>query len=304
MEKIFEAKHFFETFTEFYKTSDTGQFPNRLNNRYLALIENNKKIISNSSILDIASHDGRWSFAALKNGASKVIGIEAKENLVKNSHKNMEFYRIPKEKYHFITGNIFNEIQKIQPKTIDVVFCFGIFYHIMNHMLLLTEIKKLQPKYLILDTTVNHSEQPVILIKKEDSKKESSGIQSDFSSDSNIVVGWPSKSALELMLKSLGFEFQYYHWHDMRITNWEHIMDYKNNARVTLVAQNLTDSSKTTEWESLDETSKIMKMENSIEKQKNTIEVLQKSIFAIQNSFTWRTLTKLDKFRTKFYSSK
>ncbi len=175
MEKILDVNHFFDSFSEFYKTSDTGKFPNRLNNRYFALIESNKKIISNSSILDLASHDGRWSFAALKNGASKVIGIEAKENLVKNSHKNMELYRIPKEKYNFITGNIFNEIQKIQPKTIDVVFCFGIFYHIMNHMLLLEEIKKLQPKYLILDTSVNHSKQPSILLQKEDSKKRGLG---------------------------------------------------------------------------------------------------------------------------------
>jgi len=159
LEKSFDVNHFFDSFPEFYNSSNTVPFPNRLNNRYLALIESNKKIISNSSILDIASHDGRWSFAALKNGASNVIGIEAKENLVKNSRKNMGLYQIPKEKYHFITGDIFNEIQKIQPKTIDVVFCFGIFYHIMNHMLLLSEIKKLQPKYLLLDTVVNRSKQ-------------------------------------------------------------------------------------------------------------------------------------------------
>ena len=261
LEKGIDSNHFFDSFPQFYETSKTSPFPNRLNNRYLALIDSNKEIISNSSILDIASHDGRWSYAALKNGASKVIGIEAKENLVKNSQKNMDLYRIPKEKYHFITGNIFNEIQKIQPKTIDVVFCFGIFYHIMNHMLLLEEIKKLQPKYLILDTSVNHSTQPGILLEKEDSKNEAAGIRSEFSSDSKIIVGYPSKSALELMLKSLGFEFRYYHWHDMGITNWEHIMDYKNNERISLVAQNLTDSVKTTEWESLDETSKIKKLE-------------------------------------------
>jgi len=239
LEKIFDSKHFFDSFAEFYNTSNTSSFPNRLNNRYLALIQSNKKIISNSSILDIASHDGRWSFAALKNGASNVIGIEAKENLVKNSRKNMELYQIPKEKYHFITGDIFNEIQKIQPKTIDVVFCFGIFYHIMNHMLLLSEIKKLQPKYLLLDTVVNRSKQSDILLRKEDSEEEGSGIRSDFSSDSNIIIGSPSKSALELMLKSFGFEFRYYNWHDVGIKNWEHITDYKKNHRVSIVAQNL-----------------------------------------------------------------
>ncbi len=127
LEKSIDIIHFFDHFPEFYKTSKTGPFPNRLNNRYLALIENNKEIIKNSSILDIASHDGRWSFAALKNDASKVIGVEPRENLVKNSCRNMEFYGIPKEKYHFIKGDIFQEIQKIKPKTmmliLNVIVC-------------------------------------------------------------------------------------------------------------------------------------------------------------------------------------
>jgi len=170
--------------------------------------------------------------------------------------------------------------------------------------LLLAEIKKLQPKYLILDTEVNLSEPPIIKLVKEDSKKEGAGVQNDFSSDPDMVVGLLSKSAIELMLKSLGFDFQYYDWHNNGITNWEHLMEYKNNKRISLVAKNQTDVSKTTEWESLDETSKFKKLENTIEKQKNSIHVLQKSIFAIQNSFTWRTLTKLDKFRRRFYSSK
>ena len=64
----------------------------------------------------------------------------------------MKKYGISEERYHFGVGDIFEEIKKISPNEIDVVFCFGIFYHVSNHMELLKEIKKLQPKYLILDT--------------------------------------------------------------------------------------------------------------------------------------------------------
>ena len=262
METIFDVNSFFDSFPEFYKTSKTGIFPNRLNNRYLALIDNNKNIISNSSILDIGSHDGRWSFAALKNGASKIIGIEANQFLVKNSLNNMKFYGIPKERYHFITGNIFKEIQKIKPKTIDVVFCFGIFYHIMNHMHLLAEIKKLKPKYLILDSKINPSEHPIIRLVKEDPVKEGTGVQGDFISGGDVVAGLPSKSAIELMLDSLGFEFGNYDWHNLGITNCKGLVDYKNGRRITLVAKNQTDEFKT-EFESLDDlyphTTKLIK---------------------------------------------
>ena len=93
----------------------------------------------------------------MKNDAMKIIGIEGREKLVENSYLNMKKYNMPREKYSFICGNIFEELDKIKPDSIDVVFCFGIFYHIMNHMLLISKIKRLNPKYLILDTVISKS---------------------------------------------------------------------------------------------------------------------------------------------------
>ena len=87
-------KGFFDDYPIFFQTSKTVEHPNHLNGRFKAIIESNSDIIKNSSILDIASHDGRWSFAALKNGAKNVLGIEAREYLVKNSYQNMITYKI------------------------------------------------------------------------------------------------------------------------------------------------------------------------------------------------------------------
>jgi len=228
---------FFDDYPEFFKTSSTGSFPNRLNNRYAALIEFNKAIINNSSILDLGSHDGRWSFAAIKNSAVSVLGIEGREQLVKNAYRNMELYEIPKEQYSFIKGDIFEEIKKIQPETFNVVFCFGLFYHVMNHMELLEEIKQLKPKYLILDTSVSESDKPIIELIEEDPNVEASGIKSENSPSHQVLVGYPSKSAIELMLKNLGYDFFYYDWHNVGIENWEHIEDYHLNRRISLVAK-------------------------------------------------------------------
>ena len=65
-------KGFFDDYPNFFQTSKTVEHPNHLNGRFKAIIESNLNIIKNSSILDIASHDGRWSFAALKNGAKSI----------------------------------------------------------------------------------------------------------------------------------------------------------------------------------------------------------------------------------------
>jgi len=235
----FDKNHFFDSFPNFYKTSETAATPNRLNYRYLVLIDKNKDLIANSTILDLGSHDGRWSFAALKNGASKVIGIEGREEHIKNSYKNMEKYGIDKSKYHFICGEIFEEIKKIEPNTIDVIFCFGIFYHILNHALLLSEIKNLNPKYLILDTTGPITDIPIIKLFEEDTRNPSLAIKNS-NANRIVLTGRPSKLAVKLMLQAEGFEISYHDWHSMGITNWKELEDYRKGMRTSVVAKNIT----------------------------------------------------------------
>ena len=113
---------FFDKYPLFYQTSKTGPWRNRLNRRYCALIESNQEILRRASVLDLASHDGRWSFAALKNGAGKVTGIEGREELVRNARENMEVYGIPRDRYHFILGDVFREIEELRRGSFDVVF--------------------------------------------------------------------------------------------------------------------------------------------------------------------------------------
>lgn len=67
---------FFDDHPEFLETSSTAAGKDRLNLRHVAIIEEHCKILSGSRVLDIASHDGRWSFAALQAGATHVTGIE------------------------------------------------------------------------------------------------------------------------------------------------------------------------------------------------------------------------------------
>ncbi len=224
----FDETNFFDSFPSFYGSSETGSSKNRLNNRYIGLIHNNKAIIKNSSILDLASHDGRWSYAAIKNGAKKVLGIEARDELVKKSFENMKKHGISREKYSFIVGDIFEKLKELKPNEFDVIFCFGIFYHITNHMLLLTEIKRLQPHYLILDTQITTSQDPIIHFIKENPLGEGAGIPDSSQSGDDILVGRPSKSALEMMLSSLGFDFSYFDWEHSGIKNWDHMEEYRS----------------------------------------------------------------------------
>jgi len=223
-----KKEHFFDQFPSFYETGKTGASHKELNERFYPLIEKNLDILKNSTVLDIGSHDGRWSFAALKNGANKVIGIEGKEELVELSKQNMQKYGIDSKHYEFIQGDITKETEKIPSKSIDIVFCLGVFYHITNHMELLRAIKKLQPKYLIMDTEINNSKAPIVRIREEPYKTPDKLI--DYT---KFVAGRTSKSALNMMLKSIDFSPEYFDWGN-RITDWKGFEIYSSKKSILL----------------------------------------------------------------------
>jgi 2-polyprenyl-3-methyl-5-hydroxy-6-metoxy-1,4-benzoquinol methylase len=158
----FDPNQFFEAFPRFIDTSETGPWLERLNARYLALIHANRDVIAGSRVLDLASHDGRFSFAALQNGASHVTGIEWDPALVSASREHMEAYGVPTDRFDVVLGDIYDFAL---PDAVDVVFCFGILYHINHHVLLLTKIATLEPRFLIIDSKISQMDGAVIELR-------------------------------------------------------------------------------------------------------------------------------------------
>ena len=228
-------KGFFDDYPRFFSTSKTVPHSNHLNGRFKAIIECNLKIIKNSSILDIGSHDGRWSFAALKKGAKQILGIEAREHLVNNAFRNMKAYGINENSYNFIANDISLEIKKLQPNQFDVIFCLGFLYHTIDHWNLLSEIKRLNPRFVIIDTRIDLSNERIIKLHVDYPGNEAHAVSNE-PLKKEVLVATPSKPALETMLTCLGFSnFQYFDW-KKNIKNFRSLVDYYHGKRVTLVA--------------------------------------------------------------------
>lgn len=226
---------FFDSYPRFYSTSTSG-FRNRLNKRYRAIIEANRSIINEHSVLDIASHDGRWSLAANKAGARYVLGIEGREHLVKNARATIREYGISDDEVQFVLGDVFEELDRLEPDKFETVFCLGFFYHTMHHMLLLNKIARLRPKHIIMDTCVDLDPDNIIVLQAEKVADETAGFVPDAGGQAHILVGTPTKSALDLMLFSAGFTTKYYDWHRAGIRQWENLVEYHEGLRVSLVA--------------------------------------------------------------------
>src|SRR4249920_3533467 len=110
-----QAEGFFDSYPRFLETSKTGADRDRLNGRHRAIIEFNRDIIRGSRLLDIASHDGRWSFAALKAGAEHSTGIEGRADLVSRANDTFKSNGIDPESYKFIHGDAHDALSAEAP---------------------------------------------------------------------------------------------------------------------------------------------------------------------------------------------
>lgn len=182
--------------------------PARLEARYRAIIEHNKELLEDSRILDLASHDGRWSFAALKKGAAYVKGIEGNERLVRLARENMQHYGAPLEQYDFVCADLHEEIRNIEAKTFDGIFCLGFLAHTPHHMLLMNEFERLRPNFLVLDLRVLPTDRRIVVFKPQRTDLEFTAV----GHKEEAWVGVMSQGLLADALKYAGFDLEFYDW--------------------------------------------------------------------------------------------
>jgi hypothetical protein len=186
--------------------------PNRMNQRYEALFAANRDLLDGARVLDLASHDGRWSFAALKTGAAHVTGIEVRAPFVEKARETFAFYGQDPETYRFVCGDVF-EVLAREKFDVDVVLCLGYLYHTYRHTELMYRLHGLAPQHLIVDTMVMPGKQPTLRIYREPDAEDIRSAAQDAYSVGRVLVAWPSVPALLQLLTAYGFELEsMYDW--------------------------------------------------------------------------------------------
>ncbi len=228
---------FCDRFPRFLETTETIPSTNRLNCRYRAVIAANAKIFAGQRVLDLGSHDGRWSFAALEAGARHVTGIEARPRLLEKANDNFSFYKVDRSRYRFILGEALAELSLLQDNSIDIMMCLGFFYHTLGHTQILLEARRLGARYIIMDTGVTGDAEPLIRLLYEPVSDARMSVDYSGGGRSHALVGVPSRAAVTAMLDYADYEAEFFDWHDGSIVDWTDIEDYRTGRRVTLLAR-------------------------------------------------------------------
>lgn len=209
---------------------------NRMNERYEAIFASSRDILDGARVLDLASHDGRFSLAALKAGAAHVTGVEVGQSLIDKAQETFAFYDQDPETYRFVCGDVF-EVLSRERFDVDVVLCLGYLYHTYRHTELMYRLHNLAPRHLIVDTMVTRDTQPTLRMVREEDVEDIRSAAQDAYSVGRVLVLWPSVPALEMLLRSYGFETEsMYDWKSRLAgrPTMPGLEGYANGKRVTL----------------------------------------------------------------------
>jgi hypothetical protein len=232
------AARFFDQFPRFYRTSSTAPETARLNLRYEAIIGENRDIFAGAKVLDLASHDGRWSLAVLAAGARSVTGIEARPGLVKGAERNLAEYGYGADRARFLTGDV-HQVLHTQDFDADVVLCLGFLYHTLRYNELLGGIRRTGARHLIIDTFSPHMMAPVpnVNVITEYADEEGKAVADAYTCGPAVLVGRPNLAAIRTMLGAYGYRVE-------RLSDWAGLLrdnpatddfgDYAGQKRITV----------------------------------------------------------------------
>jgi hypothetical protein len=230
---------FFDDHPEFLETSTTASFQRRLNLRHLAIIEEHREILRGARVLDIASHDGRWSFAALEAGAVHVTGVEGRPELVANARRTFEAKGVDDSRYTFVTGDV-HDVLTAGIGEMDVVLCLGFLYHTMRYPELLSGIRATGARHVIVDSRVTREATgPFVRVQANPTSIPSMAVADRCSYGDTTLAGLPTAEAIESMLLIYGYQVA-------SRPDWERILArdprvkgmkrYSSRERVTMLA--------------------------------------------------------------------
>ncbi|MEM7508004.1 MAG: class I SAM-dependent methyltransferase [Pseudomonadota bacterium] len=200
--------------------------------RQAFLIDPYRGEIEGARVLDLASHDGRWPYAFAEAGAREVIGIEGRQDLID------EFATFPesaiKARVSLRQGDINDAVPEMVAagERFDVIGVLGIFYHITTHYLLLSQIRALEPRLILIDSEFMNHDNAMIQLVQEDATRDMNTLPY-YPGQTATVKGVPSRRAMDVMATSLGYSIEWIDWGKLHRRERTGVKDYYREGPMT-----------------------------------------------------------------------
>ncbi len=149
-------------------------------------------------VLDLGCNAGFWSLNAVEAGADFVLGVDGRQMHVDQANFVFEVKGIDRSRYEFALGNIYEfDFKKYPP--FDIVFCFGLMYHIAKPVSLIEMISEVNTDILIIDTGIIRLPGSFLRYRKESTEDPRATMEYD-------LVSSPTKEAIRDMVRPFGYQ--------------------------------------------------------------------------------------------------
>ncbi len=114
------------------------------------------------SVLDVAAWSGGWSFLAEARGASRVTAYDCHKcrygdasafNLIKSALGS---------KVEYLEGNVYNLWSAVPEQSYDIVFCFGLLYHLSDPLYALRNCMHAAKQFICIETVAHRCDTPLL----------------------------------------------------------------------------------------------------------------------------------------------
>jgi tRNA (mo5U34)-methyltransferase len=149
-------------------------------------------------VLDIGCNAGFWSLQAIEAGCEYIFGIDGRQMHVEQANLVFETKGIENNRYDFVQGDIF-EYDFAQHGEFDIVFYFGLMYHINKPVVLMEKIAEVNSDIVVIDTDLSTLKGPFLEIHHEPLDDPRNAVF-------NTMVLWPTKQAVAAIARQSGYD--------------------------------------------------------------------------------------------------
>jgi len=213
---------------------------NRFNWRCETLLTRNRHLLEGKVVLDLACNTGRLSYPCLALGAKKVVGVEARAELIAAGKEHLTATEYA-GRMEWVQADIFKFLEAATPRQFDVVLCFGFLYHTVRQVDFFRQMRRLEPEHVIIDTSVarnylwygfkNFLRKPPCLHMIVENPE----LTSD-TTDEDGVAFWPTCSLLESLFNVANYDCRQLPYSGKDISDWSGLKDYRKGQRVSYLA--------------------------------------------------------------------
>lgn len=207
-----------------------------LNGRVDTLLARHGDVIQDCRVLDLASHMGTLSYAALQLGARHVHGVDTEDAMVRKGEDLFNRMKVSPDAYRFEVKDVFEFLEACEPDRFDTVLCFGLLYYVMEPLRLLKLMARVARQCILLDTFTDRYaalqgkdalqyyphvsdealDLPILLTSLTQSKKKDYRLPNAFPYKGKelALTTFPSRALLEIWFQVLGLDFRLLEWND------------------------------------------------------------------------------------------